>query len=112
MGPRLVYMVVFNEWVMDSLRSLGSGSMYHLSYHPSLIAPDLLKECREGRLENGTPVEVILNKNGSGRRVAEAELTSIVDFKDYMRFEFRILSVIPFLRDGARTNQDGYLCWW
>lgn len=104
-------MAVLNEWVMESLCSLGSGSMYHLSYHPSLIAPGLTMEIRDGRLVTGNPVQIVLHKNGTTRKIAEAELQSVVDFKDYVRFEFRILSVIPFLRDGAAMNMDGYLCW-
>ena len=111
MEKRILYMAVLNEWVMESLCSLGSGNMYHLSYHPSLIAPELTMEIREGRLTTGNPIQIVLHKNGTTRRVSEAELHSVVDFRDYIRFEFRILSVIPFLKDGAVMNQDGYLCW-
>lgn len=111
MAQRTLYMAVLNEWVMDSLRCLGSGSMYHLSYHPSLIEPTLLASIRDSLIPVGHPVQVILTSGGSARRVAEAELTCIVDFRDYVRFEFRILSVVPFLRDGAKKNTEGYLCW-
>jgi hypothetical protein len=68
-------------------------------------------EIRDGRLATGNSVQIVLHKNGTTRRISEAELHSVVDFKDYIRFEFRILSVIPFLKDGAAMNQDGYLCW-
>ena len=59
---RVLYMAVLNDWVMESLCSLGSGSMYHLSYHPSLIAPELTMEIREGRLATGNPVQIVLHK--------------------------------------------------
>jgi hypothetical protein len=109
---KTLQMLVKNEWVVDSISSLGSGYFSFLVYQVGEIAPEVLTDLRDRLISVDAPGEIIQVKEGSGRRVATVNLKKVADFQEFVRVEFMILSVIPFLRGGWQSSPTGYQCFY
>ncbi|TCL76369.1 hypothetical protein EDC14_1002128 [Hydrogenispora ethanolica] len=110
--PKTLHLLIKSQWLVDSITSLGSGYLIHLVYQNSEIAPDLCAEIKEGRFQEGVLGEIIHFKPGMKRRVAMVEIDKVNDFQNFIRFDLRILEVVPFLRDGIGDADQGYLCYY
>jgi hypothetical protein len=111
-NPKTLRMIVTHEWAVDSIRSLGSGYVSFLAFENSEIAPDVLDDIQSRIIGEGTWAEILHLKKNSVRRVALVELNQINEFKSFFRFDFKILNVIPFLRDGIEAYQSDYKCFY
>ncbi|MGD9156549.1 MAG: hypothetical protein PVG90_13780 [Bacillota bacterium] len=109
---KTLQMLVENDWTVDSISSLGSGYYSFLVYQEGEIAPEVLADLRSERIDTDTVGEIIQVRCNSGRRVATVALKAINDYHDFVRWDFIILSVIPFLRGGPRPFLPGYQCFY
>jgi hypothetical protein len=105
-------MIVKNEWAVDSIRSLGSGYVSFLVFEFHEIAPQVLEDIQRRIIGEGTWAEILYLKKNSVRRIALVELNQINEFKSFFRFDFKILNVIPFLRDGIEEYQSVHKCFY
>lgn len=102
-------LLVENTWVVETLKALGSGHMLHLSFDHDLIEPQTLAALKEGSLGPGATGEVLV-LGPTRRRVATFELQRVNHSRHFIRFDFRLLSVTPFIRDGERPDGNHYRC--
>ena len=112
LSPKTLQMTVKNEWVVESITSLGSGYLAHLAYQYCEIGPDVIEDIQNHRLEEGTLGEIIHLGEKGNRRIAKVEIYKINDFQSYIRFDFRLLEVKPFLRNGYTNLPSEYLCFY
>ncbi|HHZ20121.1 MAG TPA: hypothetical protein GX391_06405 [Firmicutes bacterium] len=89
---------------------MGGGYQFHLAYDTSQIEPAVLDDLQNGRILAGHVLELLQIREGRLVRFALAELAGWVRPADVIRFDFRILQVIPYLRDGAVRNELEYYC--
>jgi hypothetical protein len=111
-NSKTLRMIIKHEWAVDSIRSLGSGYVSFLAFENSEIAPDVLDDIHGRIIGEGTWAEILHLKRNSIRRVALVELNQINEFTSFYRFDFKILNVIPFLRDGIEAYQSDYKCFY
>ncbi len=109
--PKTLHLLIKSQWLVDSITSLGSGYLIHLVYQNSDIAPDLRVEIAGGRFREGVLGEIIHFRPDVKRRVAMVEVNQVNVFQNFVRFDLRILEIIPFLRDGIGDADQGYLCY-
>ena len=102
-------LLVENAWVAETLKALGGGHILHLSYAHDRIEPVTLSELRAGTMGAGTMGE-ILAVGPPCRRIAIFELHQFNDLQGFVRLDLRLLSVAPFVRDGAQADGNKYLC--
>ncbi len=110
--PKTLHLLIQNQWLVDSVTSLGSGYLIHLVYQDSEIAPDLLAEIKAGRFQIGVLGEIVQIDKGKKRRVAMVEVSKVNDYQNFVRWDLRILVVHPFVRDGVATSGERYLCYY
>ncbi|HEY8463639.1 MAG TPA: hypothetical protein VIM29_06425 [Bacillota bacterium] len=111
-NPKVLQMVVKNEWAVDSISSLGSGYFSFLAFQYSEIDPEVLNDIQTQQIGEGIWGEIIHLKKNTFRRVALVEVKKINDFNTFLRFDFMILNVAPFLRNGVKTCQSKYKCYY
>lgn len=111
-NPNTLQMVIRDEWAVDSIKSLGSGYYSFLAYQSTEIAPEVLHDIRNQRIGEGLWGEIIHVKKNMGRRVALIELKKLNDFDTFIRFDFMIINVVPFLRNGTKSCQPSYKCFY
>jgi hypothetical protein len=109
---KTLQMLVENEWAVDSISSLGGGYYSFLVYQDREIDPEVLTDIRSQRIGSDTLGEIIQAQQNSGRRVATVAIKTINDFNDFIRLDFMILNVIPFLRGRCRPCPAGYQCFY
>lgn len=105
----ILELLVESAWVVETLKALGSGHMLHLSYAYDQVEPGTLAALRQGSLGPGTPGEILMI-GPRLRRVAVFELVRANLLRDYLRLDFRLLSVTPYIRNGSRPDGQRYLC--
>jgi hypothetical protein len=106
---KVVHLLVSKDWTPETLSSLGSGFIYHLSYPVARIEPELLAEIRAGLLPAGLEMEIVFRKGNQLRRVALAELEKVTDFETFIRLEFRLMQTLPSLKEIYFSPPNGYL---
>lgn len=111
-SPKTLQMIVKNEWVVESITSLGSGYLAHLAYQYSEIDPEVLEDIQNQNLDEGSLGEIIHLGAKGNRRVAKVEIYKVNDFQSYLRFDFRLLEVKPFLRNGYTSLPSQYMCFY
>jgi len=111
-GTKAVRLIVNKDWTPETISTLGSGFFYHLSYPVEAIEPGLLADLRKALLPPGTEMEILFHKDGELRRVALAELGSILDFNTFIRLEFRLLQTLPSLKEARSSPPNGYLLYY
>lgn len=109
-GEGVLELLVEGAWVVDTLRALGSGHMLHLSFGTDQVEPETLSAMESGRIGPGALGE-ILAMGQRLKRVATFELQKINLFQNYLRLDFRLLSVAPFIRNGERGDGLRYRCY-
>ena len=105
-----IQMLIEKEWAVDSIASLGSGYQFHLTYAQDQLEPELLSDLRAQQVQMGHPMEIIHANHGRMVRVALAELSSFSDCSHFVRLDFRILQVPPYLRNGIPWDNKEYYC--
>lgn len=105
-------LVVKNEWLVDSILFLGSGFITHLAYQNSEIEPELFKEIRAEGWGEDILGEIIHQSPKGERRIAKAEIIKANIFDGFVRFDFRLLEVKPFLRNEIYPAASSYLCYY
>ncbi|HYH02093.1 MAG TPA: hypothetical protein VEC37_03255 [Bacillota bacterium] len=111
-NPKTLQMVVKNEWAVDSISSLGSGYCSFLAYQYDEVDPEVLDDIRARQIGEGVWGEIIHVKKSGSRRVALVEIKQVNDFDSFVRFDFMILNVAPFLRNGVKPCQSSYKCFY
>lgn len=109
---KTLHMIVKNEWLVDSIISLGSGFIVHLAYQNHEIEPQVVNDIRAHDFGEDVLGEVVHWRGQSGQRIAKVEIITANDFKTFVRFDFRILEVKPFLRNGVASGDVKYLCFY
>lgn len=107
---RPLQLIIEKEWAADSITALGSGYQFHLAYNVEQIEPVVLENLRQGAIALGYPMELAHTRGEKLIRIAIAELIGWVEPANMVRFDFRILQVVPYLRDGADQNKLPYFC--
>lgn len=110
--PKTLLMVVKKQWLVDSITSLGSGYLTHLTYQNELIDPVVLADIKMNQGMLKVLGEVIFRDQNSSQRIAEVEIIEANDFLTFIRFDFRLLEVIPFIRGKSRLSDSEYLCYY
>lgn len=105
-----IQLLLEKDWAVDSIITLGSGYLFHLTYLEEQVQPELLSDLRSGRVSAGHPLEILHAKAGRYFRVALSELSGFYDYQHFIRVDFRILQVPPYLRDGTLRNGWNYFC--
>lgn len=108
--PKTLQMVIINQWLVDSITSLGSGYLIHLTYPNDVIDPEVLLDIRNQCLENRVLGEIIFLGADVNQRIAEVEVAEANDFKTFIRFDLRLLEVTPFIRNRLSDQQSAYQC--
>lgn len=111
-NQKTLQMVVKSEWAVDSISSLGSGYCSFLAYQYDEIAPEVLDDIHNRQIGAGVWGEIIHIKKNGNRRVALVEIQEINDFDSFVRFDFMILNVAPFLNNKVKPFQSGYKCFY
>lgn len=109
---KTLHMIVKNEWLVDSIVCLGSGFTSHLAYQNREIEPEVLSDIRTNRFGEEQLGEVIHLSSKGGHRIAKVEIAKANDFETFIRFDFRLLEVRPFLRNGLIAMAPQYLCYY
>lgn len=102
-------LLVENDWVVETLKALGSGHMLHLSFGYDQVEPATLSALESGSLGVGAQGE-ILTIGPVLRRVAIFELQKVNLMKEYLRLDFRLLTVTPFIRNGIKAEGTHFRC--
>lgn len=110
--PKTLHLLIQKAWLVESITSLGSGYLIHLAYKESQIDPEVLADIRSQSLGEDGLGEIIHVGESSNRRVAEVEVVKVNDYQNFIRFDLRLLSVTPFIRDGFEDIQTNYLCYY
>jgi hypothetical protein len=110
--PRTLRMFVLHAWLVDSITTLGSRYITHLSYRTEDIDPEVLGDIRGEHMEAGLLGEIIYKTAQPSRRVAVVEVLKANDYHHFIRFDFRILKVNPSLRDGIILQSMPYECYY
>ena len=109
-SPKTLQMLVKNQWLVDSIIGLGSGYFIHLVYQTNEISPEVLTDIRNHNLEEKVLGEVVFETQRLHRCIAKVEIFTINDFQSFVRFDFRLLEVSPFLRESSYYDHSDYLC--
>lgn len=106
---KVVQLIVNKDWTPETLTSLGSGFIYHLSYPVAGIEPALLAQIRAELLPAELEIEILFRKGDQLKRVALAELEKATDFQTFIRLEFRLMQTLPSLKEISFSPPNGYL---
>ncbi len=116
--PKTLRMVVKKQWLVDSITSLGSGYLTHLTYQNEYIDPAVLADVKTNREMQKVLGEIIfqsqnlVQNQNIGQRIAEVEFVEANDFNTFVRFDFRLLEVNPFIRRKCELLDSEYLCFY
>jgi hypothetical protein len=105
-------LVIKNQWLVDSIIFLGSGFTTHLAYSNSEIEPELFNDIRTDNWGEGMLGEIVHQSLEGERRIAKIEVIKANQFNGFVRFDFRLLEVKPFLRNGLHSVTSPYLCFY
>jgi len=111
-GPGNLQMIVLNRWVVESINGLGSGYITYLVYQNSDIDPEVLEDVYRDHLGEGVLGEIIHAEPRGKSRIARVEVVKVNRYENFLRFDFRILEVKPFLRNGYHDPNSRYLCYY
>ena len=109
---KTLQMLVWKDWLVDAIIKLGSGYSTHLSYQYSEIEPEVLADVHNSTLGSGVLGDVIYQGKDSACPLALAEIFKVNDFNDSIRFDFRLLSVNPYLRNRTVRRNPNYACYY
>ncbi len=107
---KVLQMVVKIQWTVDNLRTLGTGSMYHLAYRPSEVSYDVLVDIGAGRIRPGAPGEIIFIGGQRPVRVADVAIQNVIASKGFRRFDFKIVRIPQSPEPCPTYPGTGLLC--
>ncbi|HBF36035.1 MAG TPA: hypothetical protein DDW50_01800 [Firmicutes bacterium] len=110
--PKTLLMVVKKQWLVESITSLGSGYLTHLTYQNEFIDPAVLADIRSNQGFSKVLGEIIFLDQNSNQPIAEVEMAEVNDFNTFIRFDFRLLEVSPFIRRKCKLLASNYLCYY
>ncbi len=117
--PKTLQMLIKEQWLVESIKSLGSGYCTHLAYQLNDIEPEILTDLQNPGLGEvlGEIIKAGKKPEQAGHLVATVEVEKINHFPSFIRFDLRILEVLPFLRNSParpifRVISSKYLCYY
>lgn len=110
--PKTLLMIVKKQWLVDSITGLGSGYLTHLTYQNEYIDSAVLADIKMNQGLSKVLGEVIFQYQNSNQRIAEVEIIEVNDFNTFIRFDFRLLEVHPFIRGKCELSDSKYLCYY
>jgi len=102
-------LLVETGWVVETLKALGGGHMAYLSFAVEQVEPTTLCDLRAGKLAPGATGEIL----AIGTVLKPIALFELVKFNDqpgFIRLDFRLLSVVPFMRGSNQMDGHEYRC--
>jgi hypothetical protein len=109
--PKTLQMVIKENWLVESIKNLGSGYYTHLVYSIHDIDPEVRGDIEDPGIR-GVLGEIIKLDRASSRRVAVAEVNQVNDFHSFIRFDLRLLEITPFIKELSREIKPSYLCYY
>ncbi len=114
--PKTLQILIKEQWLVESIRALGSGYYSHLAYPLHEIEPDVGNDIQNPKLK-GVLGEIINTDGQTGQLIATVEVERVNHFQSFIRFDFRILEINPFIRDRPahcciRVINPNYLCYY
>ena len=109
--PKTLRLVIQEAWLVESMKSLGSGYFTHLAYSIHDIDPKVRRDVQSPGIQ-GVLGEIIKLDKTSGRRVAVVEVVQTNNFHSFIRFDLRILEIIPFIKALSREISSKYRCYY
>ena len=109
--PKTLQMLIKEDWLVDSITNLGGGYFTHLSYQAADIDPKVLSDILHPDFR-GVFGEIIKLRPQDNRRIAVVEVSKTNDFKAFIRFDLRLLEVVPYIKDYLVAIQPDYLCYY
>jgi hypothetical protein len=109
--PKTLQMLIKETWLVESIKNLGSGYCTHLAYSINDIDPEVREDIQNPNFK-GVLGEIIKLDKTSSWRVAMMEVNQGNDFKDFIRFDFRLLEISPFMKELPTEIESNYLCYY
>lgn len=107
--PKTLQMLIKETWLVESIKNLGSGYCTHLSYAVKNIDPQVLGDIQDSGIQ-GVLGEIIKMDAPSNQRVAVVEVIRTNDFHSFIRFDLRLLEIVPFIKGTPVEIKPNYLC--
>ena len=111
-APKTLLMLIKKKWLVEAITSLGSGYLTHLAYQNESIDPAVLADIKTNQWVAKVLGEIIFQDQSINHRVAEVEVIEVNDFDTFIRFDLRLLEVIPFVRGKWTEPESSYLCYY
>jgi hypothetical protein len=111
-APKTLLLMVKKKWLVEAITSLGSGFLTHLAYQNELIDPNVLADIKSNQWEQKVLGEIIFQDQGTNHRIADVEVIEVNDYNTFIRFDFRLLEVSPFVRGKWTDLGSSYLCYY
>ncbi len=109
--PKTLRLLIEKKWLVETITGLGSGYLTHLSYQNEVIDPEVLQIIKNKQFEDKVLGEIIFRDQKDYLRIAEAEVIEVNDFQSFIRFDLRLLEVVPFIRGKVQNYNSNYLCY-
>jgi len=109
--PKTLQMLIKETWLVESIKNLGGGYFTHLAYQIDDIDPEVRSDIQNPNF-TGVLGEIIKLNENSQRQIAVAEVNKINDFKNFIRFDLRLLGVAPFIKELPSIIKSNYLCYY
>ncbi|HBE81025.1 MAG TPA: hypothetical protein DDW65_25035 [Firmicutes bacterium] len=110
--PKTLLMQVKKKWLVETITSLGSGYQTHLAYKNEWIDPKVLADIKSKQWEPKVLGAIVFQDQNTYHRIAEVELMEVNDFDTFVRFDLRLLEVVPFIRGKWSDSGSSYLCYY
>jgi hypothetical protein len=110
--PKTLLMTIQKQWLVDNITSLGSGYLTYLVYQNEQIEPQVLNDIHNKQLNEKVLGEIVFQDQQGNRRIAEAELVEANNFQTFIRFDLRLLEVVPFTRGKRVVLESNFLCYY
>lgn len=107
--PKTLQMLIKETWLVESIKNLGSGYCTHLAYAVNNIDPQVLGDIQNSGIQ-GVLGEIIKLDTNSNQRVAMVEVIRTNDFLSFIRFDLRLLEIVPFIKEVPVEIKPYYLC--
>lgn len=109
--PKTLQMIIQEAWLVESIKNLGSGYCTHLAYSIHDIDPVVRRDIQNPGIQ-GVLGEIVKLDKTSGRRVAVVEVIKTNNFHSFIRFDLRLLEIIPFIKAFSTEISSKYRCYY
>jgi hypothetical protein len=107
--PKTLQMIIKEAWLVESIKNLGSGYYTHLAYTVNDIDPQVLGDIQNSGIQ-GVLGEIVKLDATSTQRVATVEVIRTNDFHSFIRFDLRLLEIVPFIKETPVEIKPDCLC--